>query len=82
MRKNVVIIGTAETTRDNACRFFGKKTYEIWGLNQLYMTMPDVTKHATGWFQLHKRERWLERDPDHLKWLQKADFPIWMDSMF
>jgi hypothetical protein len=81
LKKNVVIVGTAETTRNEAKKHYGKKTYEIWGLNQAYVTMPSLTKHATGWFQLHKRERWLERDPGHIDWLQKVEFPVWMTKV-
>lgn len=72
-RHKVAIVGFAPT---NQLAPFDDKSFEIWGVNELYKFVPrlDVL------FEMHTYNLLTskERNPKHLEWLQKAKIPIYM----
>ena len=73
-RDKVIIMGYADSSRMLAP--FYDKSFEIWGLNELYLMIP----RADRWFEVHAKY-WLKRshrDREHLKWLKDAKIPIYM----
>lgn len=75
-KKKVAIVGFAETSRHMAP--YSDESFEIWGLNELYMQIPRWTR----WFQLHSREVFVDdfsdRDKEHVEHLSKMTCPIYM----
>jgi len=61
---------------------FDDKSWEIWGVNELYMA-PDV-KRIDVLFELHDYKWLLEgkRHPEHMEWMRKSKIPIWMQEHF
>ncbi len=78
-KKRVAIVGCGDS-RDHVRRlYYNLDKYEIWGLNQLYMLMPDITDKATRWFQIHHEHRFMEGDPNTIAWMKKDHgFPIYV----
>lgn len=73
-KRKVAICAYAESSRMLAP--FADKSFEIWGVNELYTVVPRVDVL----FELHDY-KWLtqkERNPGHLKWLQESKIPIFM----
>lgn len=73
-RDKVIIMGYADSSRMLAP--FHDKSFEIWGLNELYLMIP----RADRWFEVHTKY-WLKRshrDKQHLQWLRDAKIPIYM----
>lgn len=77
-RKKVAIVGFAETSRMEAP--FNDPTYEIWGLNELYLAIP----RADRWFEIHAENNIKNsfRDPRHWKWLEGCEIPVYMTRMY
>jgi len=73
----IAIVGTAEPSSSDVERLYGSR-FEIWGLNQLYITLPRVEKFATAWFQLHDDCAILQRDYKTIDWMARQKFPIYM----
>jgi len=54
---------------------------EVWAINQLYMSMPNMVHKATRWFQIHPKHEYEkgQRDHSHAQWLaSQTNFPIYM----
>ena len=81
-RNKVAIVGFAPSCFDVRTHY-DDETWEIWGINQLYLQMPGLPEKATRWFQIHHRESYdhAVRDHKHHDWLaaQKM-FPIYMQK--
>ena len=77
-RRKVAIVGFAETTRDKAP--WNDPTFEIWGLNELYMVIP----RADRWFEIHcdHNIRHSFRDPKHWEWLKTCEIPVYMTRKY
>lgn len=77
-RSKIAIVGFADTTRLQAP--FIDPTYEIWGLNELYMVIP----RADRWFEIHAENNIKHsfRDPKHFEWLKKCKIPVYMPKMY
>uniref|UniRef100_A0A6M3L9A0 Uncharacterized protein n=1 Tax=viral metagenome TaxID=1070528 RepID=A0A6M3L9A0_9ZZZZ len=73
----VAIVGTAEPSNWGVERLYGSR-FEIWGLNQLYISLPRIVNFATAWFQVHDDSVILERDYETIDWMAKQKFPIYM----
>jgi len=77
--KKVCIVGFASSSRDKAP--FDDRSWEIWGLNSLYMLIPDVW---TRWYEIHPREHFVKDlnraelkqvGADHYEWLKAQPGP-------
>lgn len=83
-RQNVAIVGFAPGSMTQVRAFFDDPNWEIWGINQLYITFPMMAEKATRWFQIHRRESYernVDRDHSHHAWLQnQRKFPIYMEE--
>jgi len=82
-RNKVAIVGFAATSMREVVPLFEDPDFEIWGLNQLYMAFPEITEHATRWFQLHERKFYdaAIRDHKHSAWMgAQKTFPIYMQQ--
>ena len=77
-RKKVAIVGFAETSRMEAP--FTDPTYEVWGLNELYLAIP----RADRWFEIHAENNIKNsfRDPRHWEWLKGCQIPVYMTRMY
>ena len=69
-------------------------SWDIWGLNDLYLWMEEQAKAAgwgdlytsgrLSWFQIHRETSGDQpfntgaRDPKHVEWLQAGKCPVWM----
>lgn len=74
MNKKVAIVGLA---RGWASAPYGDPSWEIWGLNDLYLIKPD--HGASRWFELHgdtplTRAR---RQPDHFEQIAALNIPVY-----
>jgi len=77
-RTKVAIVGFA-AHRDQAP--FNDPSYEIWGLNELYMYIPRYDR----WFELHDLNNPVagQRNPGkHREWLRNANIPIYMQEKY
>jgi len=82
-RKKVAIVGFAPSSMTDVRALFGDPDFEIWGLNQLYVSFPMITQYATRWFQIHNRQSYDQavRDHKHHDWLAaQTAFPIYMQK--
>jgi len=83
-RDSVAIVGFAPGSMTQVRAFFDDPGWEIWGLNQLYITFPMMAEKATRWFQIHRRESYdrnVDRDHSHHGWMQaQRNFPIYMET--
>lgn len=66
----VAVIGFTESRKN--CPFFGDKTWEIWGCNEIYRFIPRIDVL----FEIHNRAEWgidfgSNMGPAHTKWLQE-----------
>lgn len=77
-KKKIAIVGFAPSSLNKAP--FGDKSFEIWGVNELYKIVPRVDVL----FELHDYEFLVskERNQEHLQWLRKAKIPIFMQQRF
>lgn len=77
-RKKVAIVGFAETTRMEAP--FNDPTFEIWGLNELYLAIP----RADRWFEIHAENNIKNsfRDARHWEWLKGCQIPVYMTKKY
>ncbi|KKK70959.1 hypothetical protein LCGC14_2918750, partial [marine sediment metagenome] len=77
-RKKVAIVGFAETSRMEAP--FNDPTYEVWGLNELYLAIP----RADRWFEIHAENNIKNsfRDPRHWEWLKGCQIPVYMTKKY
>ena len=78
MGDRVAIVGCCDNTYHGVKRLFGSPDWEIWGINQLWKTFPELPKHATGWFQIHDWDEMVETDHNEIAWLASRKFPIYM----
>ena len=72
--KKVAILGFTESWR---LAPFDDESWEIWGLNELYITIPRWTR----WFEIHDRavyEADKKRVSDHVQRLMAMECPIYM----
>jgi len=89
-RDKVCIVGCAESK--NQTPFDKADEYEFWGVNNLYLTMPD--KPWTRWFEIHRitheENKWLRRGkPEfrgspvdlYLKGLGNLKCPVYMQLL-
>lgn len=80
----VAIVGFAPSSMRDVMALFKDPTYEIWGLNQLYIPFPELVGKASRWFQIHHRHSYDQtviRDHSHHAWLgAQRDFPIYMQQ--
>jgi hypothetical protein len=53
-------------------------TFDIWGLNELYLEYPQIANNASLWFQLHGYEPPTVRDPHQVKNLGVLKCPVMM----
>jgi len=76
--KRCAIVGFAPSSKDDAP--YTDKSVDIWGVNELYKFVPRVDVL----FELHAREMFTskKRNPGHLKWLQNATIPIFLNQEF
>jgi len=82
-RDKVAIVGFAPSSMTDVRCLFGDPEWEIWGLNQLYISFPAIVEHATRWWQIHHRHDYdrAVRDHKHHDWLaQQRRFPIYMQE--
>jgi hypothetical protein len=83
-RSKVAICGFAPSSMRDVQVMFKDTDLEVWGLNQLYMPFPEMTKAATRWFQIHHRHSYdqtISRDHSHHEWMTKqTNFPIYMQN--
>lgn len=82
-RRKVAIVGFATSSMLQARSCFDDPDFEIWGLNQLYVSFPMMAKKATRWFQLHHASSYDQavRDHKHGEWLaEQKNFPIYMQE--
>lgn len=73
----VAIVGYASSSKDLAP--FDDESWEIWGLNDLYLDIPRYNR----WFQQHDEDIMRSRDrrdPNHWEWLKKCKAPIYMQK--
>lgn len=74
--KKVAIVGFAESSRHLAP--YNDPSFEIWGLNELYHTIPRWTR----WFQIHNRDvfqgDFSDRDEVHVEQLAGLKCPVYM----
>jgi len=86
-RTKVAIVGFAPSSMTDVKAYFGDPNFEIWGINQLYISFPMIVQHATRWFQIHSRTEYnmALRDHNHHGWLAGSPptphenrFPIYM----
>jgi hypothetical protein len=77
-REKVVIVGSVPATMGQAGLFFNDKDFEVWGINALYLTFPQILDYATRWFQLHRKIREPSSDPNESDVLNEHDFPVYM----
>jgi hypothetical protein len=72
------IVGFADTTRGEAP--FNDPTWEIWGLNELYMVVP----RGDRWFEIHPEHNIKHsfRDPKHWEWLKRCKIPVYMTRRY
>lgn len=77
-KKKIAIVGFAPSSINKAP--YGDKSFEIWGVNELYKIVPRVDVL----FELHDREFLASKDrnPQHLEWLRKAKIPIFMQEHY
>jgi len=81
-RNKVAIVGFAPSCYDVRI-LHDDPTWEIWGINQLYLQMPGLPEKSTRWFQIHHRESYdhAVRDHKHHDWLAaQTMFPIYMQK--
>ena len=74
--KKVAVLGFTESWR---LAPFGDPSWEIWGLNELYMLIPRWTR----WFELHRREIYeadKNRVSDHVERLKAMTVPVYMQQ--
>lgn len=71
--RTIAICGTAGSSRDEIRSL--DADVEVWGLNQSWKWMPPPAR----WFEMHDRDRYpTAYSGEHLKWLQEADCPVYM----
>lgn len=76
-RRKVAIVGYASSSKDKAP--FNDPTWEIWGINDLYLDIPRYDR----WYQIHdevicrSKDR---RDPNHWEWLRACKKPVFMQD--
>lgn len=83
LRPRVCIVGFAPSSMEDVREYFNNPLYEIWAINQLYISFPDIVPHVTRWFQIHHWNTYETalRDHSHKEWLAKQNtFPIYMQK--
>lgn len=76
MNSKVAIVGKARNTRHLAP--FHKPEFDIWGINDVGMEMPESDGRWDAWFQIHPMEDILRDMPAHVEWLAAQDAPVYM----
>jgi hypothetical protein len=88
-KNKVAIVGFAPSSMTDVRPYFSDPSFEIWGINQLYIAFPAIVQAATRWFQIHTRREYdtALRDHNHHDWLagggkvpHKNNFPIYMQD--
>lgn len=82
-KEKVAIIGCAVTTKDLAKRLFDDPSWEFWGVNTLYLILPELFEgeKTIRWFQIHHLQHVIDQKKDytHLDWLKaQTRIPIYM----
>ncbi len=74
----LAIVGFAPSSMNDAP--FKDESVEIWGVNELYIAVPRVTRL----FEIHEYKHLTAkaRNPNHLKWLQETKIPVYMRQVF
>lgn len=88
-RSKIALVGFTE---HRGLAPFQDDAWELWGLNDLYLDIPEVAHDRLRWFQLHAwtetvttaagqvRQPPCPRDPHHVDWLARyaSEFPIYL----
>lgn len=75
-KDKVIIMGFAPDSRELAP--IHDDSFDVWGLNELYMEMPQIRERAHMWFQLHGYEPPTIRDKNQVQSLAALKCPVWM----
>jgi hypothetical protein len=76
--KKVAILGFTDSFKQAP---FGDPTWEIWGLNELYMLIPRWSR----WFEIHSRDVYeadKKRTSDHIYALRAMTVPVYMHQHY
>ena len=80
-RTKVAIVGFASNWEDAP---WADESWEIWGLNELYMYFDKIKDKARAdrWFEIHSRNSPTKGTPQHQDWLKKCPIPVYMHDHY
>jgi len=87
-RKKVAFVGASVDTMTGAAKLFGNPEWEIWTVNAMYKTWPDLVSYITRWFYLHSRDMrghspGVDTSPEMWRWFSKQrNFMIYLRQTY